>query len=120
MRSDWPFIPRVLAAILGRATPAGVSGNLLRDLDEGHRARLQRGDGSANRWLSRQLLLALSPSRLRDLRQMPARSLHGADEVGILRATGRLLVAVATDLKYSLRLLKRRGHQDVLWWPWNA
>jgi len=107
MRRDWPFFARVLASILGRATPAGVSGNLLRDLDEGHRTRLPQGARAANRWLTRQLLLALSPGRLRDLRRMPARSLRGIDDVSALRATGRLLMALATDLRYSLRLLTR-------------
>ncbi len=107
MRRDWPFFARVLASILGRATPAGVSGNLLRDLDEGHRARLPQGARGANRWLTRQLVLALSPGRIRDLRRLPARSLRGVDDVSALRATGRLLMSLATDLRYSFRLLAR-------------
>lgn len=107
MRRDWPLSSRLLAVLLRLPTRASVSDSLLRDLHDAYRTRTEQGAPGADRWLRRQLFLALAPRRLRDLRQMPARALRAADDVGVLRAAGRLVAALVADLRYSLRLLTR-------------
>jgi predicted permease len=106
MKRAWPPAARGVAAVLRRFVPGSVISPLLQDLDESYQRRCADSTARAKRWLTLQLVRALRPSRLRDLRRLPARALRGADDIGFGRAIVRGLAALGTDLRYSGRLLR--------------
>jgi predicted permease len=94
--------------------PGRIADGVLREIDDGYQLRCERdGEADAGRWLRRQLLLALRPGRLRDLRRLETRALVGHDD-GLSARLGRGLGAAATDLRYALRLLWARPGFSLL------
>lgn len=108
MSVQWPIVARWLNRVLASCLPGPVHSALCRDLDEGYQSRCVDDSKRAGKWLRRQLFMTMRPARVRELRKVSACELGGASDIGhgtaVLRAVGQ----GALDLRYSLRLLRRR------------
>lgn len=110
---------RGLERLLRGLLPRRTAQLLLRDLDEGYQRRVgsESPAGDADRWYRRQLLQALMPWRLLELRKFEPRTAGeyaGRETDPLPGRVARLLGYGLMDLRYSLRLLVKSPGMTLL------